>query len=65
MDTFKCPECGGKLIEEGMSGIYSCSNCRAMIFKNDKGEYEIRKAHKVEVKMMRRENNGKYDKRIY
>jgi ribosomal protein L37AE/L43A len=31
---FKCSECGGKLIEEGMTGIYFCENCKAMVYQN-------------------------------
>lgn len=45
-ENFKCPECGGELIEE-VSDIYFCSNCKAMIFKNDNGEFEVRKAHRI------------------
>ena len=35
IDKFKCFECGGKLIEEGLSGIYFCDNCKTMFFKNE------------------------------
>lgn len=35
MSDFKCSECGGDLIEEGLSGIYFCENCKAMIYKDD------------------------------
>jgi len=45
---FKCTKCGGKLIEEGMSGIYFCENCKALYFKNEKGEYEIREGVRIE-----------------
>jgi len=47
MEIFKCPECGGELIEEGLSGIYFCSHCKLMIFRNEGGDFETRKAHKV------------------
>ena len=39
---FKCVKCGGKLIEEGMSNIYFCENCKALVFKDkNTGEFKI------------------------
>lgn len=61
-DHFKCSECGGELIEEGLSGIYFCSNCKAMFFKNQKGKFEVRKAYKVEeakIQFLERNTNDK------
>lgn len=44
---YKCIKCGGNLIEEGLSEIYFCENCKAMLFKDEKGEWQIREGHRV------------------
>ncbi len=46
-DRFKCSECGGNLIEEGLSGIYFCENCKTMFFKNENGNYEKRQGVRI------------------
>jgi len=47
MKKYKCSECGGKLIEEGLSGIYFCDNCKTMFFKNENGNYEKREGVRI------------------
>lgn len=48
MKDYKCTLCGGKLIEEGLSEIYFCEECKTMFFKNEAGKWEYRKGHRVE-----------------
>lgn len=43
---FKCIKCEGKLIQEAET-IFFCENCKIMLFKNEEGKFEIRKAHKI------------------
>ena len=48
MSNYKCTECGGKLIEEGVSQIYFCENCKAMVYRDeDTKEFKLIKGRRI------------------
>ena len=47
--TNKCIKCGGNLIEEGLSDIYFCENCKGLFFK-DKNTGEFKSVNGVKIK---------------
>ena len=42
-----CPFCGNKEFDKESGDTYFCNNCKSMMFENETGGYETRKAHRI------------------